>query len=99
MKEKLKQEKSLLSAAVKDLVREIAELQKTKRSVEGKLKATGSNMSFTQSKESKLRNELSELISKEAKLAGKKDKLQQRLSDVKTKLDKVSKISRELESV
>ncbi len=99
MKEKLKQEKNLLSAAVKDLAKEIAQLQKTKRNIEGKLKSTGSNMSLTQSKEAKLRNELSELISKESKLAGKKEKLQQKVNDVKGKLEKVSKISRELESV
>jgi len=99
MKGNLQEQKSLLSSALKDLNREIIKLKKTKDALEKRFKRTGSNISLTQSRETELRNQLSLLISQEANLNKQKEKVQQKLNDLKVKLDKVTKISRDLEQV
>ncbi len=89
----------LISAALKDISRELSNLQKKRKEIGKSLQLTVDNLSFTQSKELNLRNKLSSLISKEDKLADMKDKLQQDINSLKQKIEKVSKIRQDLKTI
>ena len=96
MTKKLKEEKTLLSAALKDINQELARLKTLKTKLEKSGKATGTSVGITQAKELKLRNELTNLIAQEDKLGKRKELLEKKINDLKSKIEKVSRISRDL---
>ena len=96
MTKKLREEKSLLSAALKDINQELSRLKISKTKLEKSGKATRTSVGITQAKELKLRNELTALISQEDKLGKRKELLEKKISDLKAKIEKVSRISRDL---
>ena len=96
---KLKEQKSLLSAALKDLNQELSRLKLLKTKLERNSQTTRTSVGTTQAKELKLRNELTALIAQEEKLVKKKELLEKKINDLKGKIEKVSKISRDLGAV
>ncbi|MFH1592232.1 MAG: hypothetical protein ABIB47_02610 [Candidatus Woesearchaeota archaeon] len=96
---KLKEKKTLLAAALKDINFDIRTLQRDRRQLEFTLRDTSQNIDMTRTKEASLRNKLSNMITKESSLSDKKEKVKQDLAKLKQKIDKVSKIRRDLKEV
>jgi len=95
----LKEKQTLLVAALKDIGIELRKLQKERNALELILKNTDETINLTKAKEIGIRNRLSRMIAKEAELDRRKDKVQQQINQLKQKIEKVSKISRDLKEV
>ena len=96
---KLKEKQTLLTAALNDIGVELRKLQKERNALELILKNTDETINLTKTKEIAIRNKLSRMIAKEAELDRRKEKMQQQIGQLKQKIEKVSKISRDLKEV
>lgn len=96
---KLKKQRDMLKAALKDLNSELRSLRFSKRKLEEKLKTDAGKLDFVKGQELKLRNLISLSMKKEEALTKKKSRTKDQLAGLNEKIDKVKSVERELKDV
>lgn len=93
------EQKSVLSEAINELNKELKKLKLEKTRLESELLEKEEEYQETQKKETEYRTKVDTLITNEKRLNNEKEKLKEELVLLKEKLDKVTKISNELNSI
>lgn len=92
-------EKALVSEAMADLRKELANLKSRGRQLKKSLEAADKALKSDQSKEIELRERMLSLTREETMLNGKRERLEKKLETLGGRLEKITRISRELQEV
>lgn len=96
---KPRENKALLTEALRDLSKEINVLKKDRSKLNRQIDTIDRSMVGAQEKEAKLRDTISRLVAKESSLNKRKGSTQSKILRLKEKLAKVSKIKQDIREI
>lgn len=94
-----KRETNILSEALKDIERELANLRKGKITTESNIRSLAQNIQQTQNKELDLKGKIQKLVAREEALDLQKERLKAKIDRVKEKIQRVAAIGAEMEEI